>query len=316
MLPVFLGAFTLGLLWAMMTIAVYISYRVLGLADLTAEGSLSLGAALAARAIHLGCNPYGATLLAVLGGQLAGLATGLLHTRLKIPSLLAGILSMIALYSLNLRVLGRANLSLLRMETVYTRFPLFSWAQNNSFTHLIDPKTSSVLILALLAVLGTVAFLSWFFATEMGCALRAAGDNPQMARAQGINTDAMILGGLLLSNGLIAFSGALLAQQQNYADVQMGTGAIVIGLASLIIGEALFRARTLFRRLISLVLGAVLYRLIIALVLELGMPPQDLKLFTALTVALALTLPHWKSKFKLAKKEIAHASDPRTQQNF
>ncbi|NLJ79844.1 MAG: ABC transporter permease [Firmicutes bacterium] len=295
MLQILLGAVMLGLLWSLMTIGVYLTYRILGIADLTVEGSIAMGAAIAAQAIYSGFNPFLATLLAVGGGMAAGLATGLLHTRLKIPPLLAGILTMIALYSINLRILGRANLSLLRMPTVYTLFGRLGLGENAFFINLGLNQIISVIALALLCVGGIVIILYWFFGTEIGCSLRATGDNPQMSRAQGINTNQMIVLGLVISNGLVALSGALIAQQQSYADVQMGTGSIVIGLASVIIGEVLYGKRGFFSRLISLVLGAVTYRIIIALVLEMGMPAHDLKLFTAITVAVALALPVFKS---------------------
>ncbi|NLX63657.1 MAG: ABC transporter permease [Clostridiaceae bacterium] len=280
MLEIIKGAVSLGLLWSVMTIGVYISFRILEIADLTVEGSITLGAAIAAQAITKGINPYIATGMALLGGMAAGLATGLLHTKLKIPALLSGILTMIALYSVNLRVLGKASLSLLRMETVYTAFEKIglesSWA---------------IIALGFISVTVVICFLYWFFGTEIGCAIRATGNNPNMVRAQGINTDTMITIGLVLSNGIVALSGAFIAQNQTFADVQMGTGSIVIGLASVIIGEVLFGKRNYFMRLTSLAMGAITYRIIIAFVLKLGMHSNDLKLFTAITVAIALSLP-------------------------
>ncbi|NLO99401.1 MAG: ABC transporter permease [Clostridiaceae bacterium] len=280
MLEIIKGAISLGLLWAVMTIGVYISYRILDIADLTVEGSIALGAAIAAQAIARGTNPYLATVISLVGGMTAGLVTGLLHTKLKIPALLSGILTMIALYSINLRVLGKASLSLLRMDTVYTVFEKLgfesSWA---------------IIVLGLLSVSIVICFLYWFFGTEIGCAIRATGNNPNMVRAQGINTNTMIIIGLVISNGLVALSGALIAQNQTFADVQMGTGSIVIGLASVIIGEVLFGKRNFFLRLTSLAMGAITYRIIIAFVLKLGMHSNDLKLFTAITVAIALSLP-------------------------
>lgn len=280
MLEIIKGAVSLGLLWAIMTIGVYITYRVLDIADLTVEGSIAMGAAIAAQAITKGINPFIATGISLLGGMAAGLITGLLHTKLKIPALLSGILTMIALYSINLRVLGKASLSLLRMETVYTAFERLglesSWA---------------IIVLGLLSVSIVICFLYWFFGTEIGCAIRATGNNPNMVRAQGINTNTMIIIGLVISNGLVALSGALIAQNQTFADVQMGAGSIVIGLASVIIGEVLFGKRNFFLRLVSLAMGAITYRIIIAFVLKLGMHSNDLKLFTALTVAVALALP-------------------------
>lgn len=284
MLDIIIGAVSLGLLWAVMTIGVYITFRILDFADMTAEGTIALGAAIAAKAITDGANPYLATLLSILGGMAAGLVTGLLHTKLKIPALLSGILTMIALYSVNLRVMDRATLSLLRMKTVYTPF------ENMGLVH-----NQSAIALGLICVAVVITLLYWFFGTEIGCAIRATGNNPNMVRAQGINTNSMKIVGLIISNGLIALSGALIGQYQTFADVQMGTGAIVIGLASVIIGEVLFGKKNFYSRLISLALGAITYRIIIALVLKLGMPANDLKLFTAITVAVALALPIIKS---------------------
>ena len=295
MLQIILGALMLGLLWAIMTIGIYITYRILGIADLTVEGSIAMGAAIAANCIYGGVNPYLATFLALLGGMAAGLCTGLLHTKLKIPSLLSGILTMIALYSINLRILGKANVSLLRMDTVYTIFLKMSFLNNNLFVKLGITHLMPVIVLGIIVVLGIITILYWFFGTEIGCSIRATGDNPQMSRAQGINTNNMIVIGLIISNGLVAVSGALIAQQQSFADIQMGTGSIVIGLASAIIGEVLFSKRSFFSRLVSLVFGAITYRVIIALVLKMGMPANDLKLFTAITVAVALALPEFSS---------------------
>ncbi|NLE20821.1 MAG: ABC transporter permease [Clostridiales bacterium] len=281
---ILLGALSLGLLWSIMTIGVYISYRVLDVADLTVEGSITLGAAVCARLISGGADPYLALLVSFLAGMGAGLVTGLLHTKLRIPALISGILTMIALYSVNLRVMGMANVSLLRMTTVYSLL--------GGLTGL--DKTGSVILLGGLLSLFVVGALYWFFGTEIGSAIRATGNNPNMVRAQGIHTDTTIVIGLMLANALVSLSGGLIAQSQNYADVQMGTGAIVIGLASLIIGEVLFGKRNFFSRLLSMIFGAITYRVIIALVLRLGMAADDLKLFTAITVALALALPRMK----------------------
>ncbi len=293
MLQILLGAVSLGLLWAVMTIGVYITYRILNIADLSVEGSIAMGAAIAAQGIMKGMNPFAATAMAFIGGMSAGLITGALHTRLKIPALLSGILTMIALYSVNLRILGKANLSLLRLETVYTGLQSMGVGRNDS-----------VIVLGMLSVSALIVVLYWFFGTEIGCAIRATGNNPQMARAQGINTDNMIILGLVISNGLVALSGALIAQSQSFADVQMGIGSIVIGLASVIIGEVLFGKKSFFSRLVSLVLGAISYRVIIALVLRLGMPANDLKLFTALTVAIALSLPVLRGYLEPLKKSM------------
>jgi putative ABC transport system permease protein len=297
MQQILLGAAALGLLWAAMTIGVYITYRILDIADLTVEGSITLGASVAASMIAGGANPHAATLCAFLAGLAAGLVTGLLHTKLRIPALLSGILTMIALYSINLRVLGKANISLLRMRTVYSPLEALGLSKN-----------VAVAILGFVCVMAIISLLYWFFGTELGNAIRATGNNPGMVRAQGVNTDSMKILGLVLSNGLVALSGALIAQSQNFADVQMGTGSIVIGLASLIIGEVLFGRRNFYSRLFSLILGAVTYRIIIALVLKLGMPANDLKLFTALTVALALSLPMFQAYLNTIKRSIKGAA--------
>ena len=293
-MQIFLGAVSLGLLWAVMTIGEYITYRVLDIADLTVEGSLPLGAAVACSLITQGVNPYLASLCALLAGCLAGLCTGLLHTKLKIPALLSGILTMISLWSVNLHVMGMPNLSILRMPTVFQPLERLGMSKN-----------AAMIAVGAVCALGLIVALYWFFGTELGSAIRATGNNQKMVRAQGINTDTMKILGLVISNALVALSGALIAQSQNFADVQMGTGSIVIGLASLIIGEVLFGRRGFFSRLLSLILGAIVYRLIIALVLEMGMPTNDLKLFTAATVALALWLPQGKTLLRTLKKSCA-----------
>ncbi|MDF2654734.1 MAG: transporter permease [Bacillota bacterium] len=293
LMQILLSAISLGLLWAIMTIGVYITYRILDIADLSVEGSITMGAAIAATSIYHGMNPFAACALAVLGGMAAGLVTGLLHTKLKIPALLSGILTMIALYSVNLRIMGKANVSLLRMETVYSKFETMG----------LD-KTNAVILFGLICVLGVIGILYWFFGTEIGCGIRATGNNPQMARAQGINTNTMIILGLIVSNGLVALSGALIAQSQGFADIQMGIGSIVIGLASVIIGEVLFGKKSFFSRLIALALGALTYRIIIAAVLQMGMPANDLRMFTAITVAFALSLPVLKTYLTPLKKSM------------
>ena len=293
MTQILLGAVSLGLLWSIMTIGVYITYRILDIADLSVEGSLPLGAAVACAMITRGANPYLASLCALLAGCAAGLCTGILHTKLKIPALLSGILTMIALYSINLRIMGAPNVSILRMNTVFR--PL---------TRLGMSSSVAIIIVGGACAFALICVLYWFFGTELGSAIRATGNNQRMVRAQGINTDTMKILGLVLSNGLVALSGAFIAQSQNFGDVQMGAGSIVIGLASLIIGEVLFGGRSFYRRLLAVILGAVVYRLIIALVLELGMNPNDLKLFTAITVALALWLPQGKELLRTVKKSM------------
>lgn len=278
---VLLNALSLGLIWSIMTMGVYITYRVLDVADLSVEGTITLGAAVCARLMDLGLNPYLSLLLCLVAGALAGLVTGLLHTKLRIPALLSGILTMIALYSVNLKIMGVANLPLLRIPTVFSMVGGL----------LGLSKALATILLSGVLALGLAFALYWFFGTQIGSAIRATGNNPHMVRAQGVNTDTTLILGLMLSNALVAFSGGLIAQDQGFADVQMGIGAIVIGLASLIIGEVVLGQRHFMARLISLIIGAILYRLIIAMVLRMGMPADDLKLFTAITVALALSLP-------------------------
>lgn len=297
MLQIIQGSVSLGLLWAIMTIGVFITYRILNYADLTVEGSITTGASVSATLIIGGMNPYLASVFAFLAGMAAGLMTGLLHTKLKIPALLSGILSMIALYSINIRIMGKANVSLLKAETIYTPFENMG----------LDSR-SSVIVLGLIFVVAVILVLYWFFGTEVGSAIRATGNNPKMIRAQGVNTDTMIILGLVLSNGLVALAGALIAQDQSYSDIQMGIGSIVIGLASVIIGEVLFGTRNFMNTLISLVLGAVAYRIIIAFVLELGLAPTDLRLFTAITVAVALSLPVFKTYLGALKNSVRRGS--------
>ena len=284
MLELLQGAASLGLLWAIMTIGVFITYRILNFADLTVEGSITTGAAVSATLVVSGMNPFLATLIAIFAGMGAGLITGLLHTKLKIPALLSGILTMIALYSINIRIMAKANVSLLRVDTVFSPFTAMGLDTRNA-----------VIVFGLICVVAVILVLYWFFGTEIGCSIRATGNNPRMIRAQGVKTDTMIILGLVISNGLVAFAGALIGQFQSYADIQMGIGSIVIGLASVIIGEVLFGTRNFMNTLFSLMLGAIAYRIIIAVVLELGLAPTDLRLFTAITVAIALSFPVFRT---------------------
>ena len=271
MLDLVLSTVSQGLLWAIMALGVFLTFRVLDIADLSVEGTFPLGAAVAATLIDAGHSVWFAMLIALIAGCIGGTVTALLTTKLKIPALLSGILTMIGLYSVNLMIMGKANVPLLRAETVFT------------LTEDLFGVSSVVatLIVGLIATTVVGVIMYWFFGTVLGTAIRATGCNPQMARAQGINTNVMVILGLLISNGLVALSGALVAQSNGFADVGMGTGTIVIGLASVIIGEVLFGTRSFKNWLISVVLGSVVYRAVIAIVLELGMPPNDLKLFTA-----------------------------------
>ena len=292
MLDSVLSTVSQGLLWAIMALGVFLTFRVRDIADLSVEGTFPLGAAVAATLIDAGHSVWFAMLIALIAGCIGGTVTALLTTKLKIPALLSGILTMIGLYSVNLMIMGKANVPLLRAETVFT------------LTEDLFGVSSVVatLIVGLIATTVVGVIMYWFFGTVLGTAIRATGCNPQMARAQGINTNVMVILGLLISNGLVALSGALVAQSNGFADVGMGTGTIVIGLASVIIGEVLFGTRSFKNWLISVVLGSVVYRAVIAIVLELGMPPNDLKLFTAVLVAIALSLPLIKNKFAIMKR--------------
>ena len=280
MLDLILSTVGQGLQWSVLALGVFLTFRILDIADLSVEGSFPLGAAVAATAITAGLGLPAAFVLALVAGSLAGGVTGLLTTKLRIPALLAGILTMIGLYSVNLHVMGKSNVGLLQNETV--------------FTILENSLGLSVAMSGLVVAIAVVIY--WFFGTELGTAVRATGFNPQMARAQGINTNTMVVLGLVISNGLVALSGATVAQANGFADVGMGVGTIVIGLASVIIGEVLFSPKTFKTSLAAVILGSIIYRLVIAFVLEMGMPPNDLKLFTAVLVAIALALPLIKEK--------------------
>lgn len=294
MIDLLLPTVSQGLLWSLLALGVYITFRVLDIADLTVEGSFPLGASVAVTLLVKDVNPVTAILAAALAGGLAGVITGLLHAKLRIPALLAGILTMIALYSVNLRIMGKANVSLLGKETAFTLVE----------STLGVAYSQAVLLVGILSCLLFSVLMYWFFGTEIGAAIRATGYNPQMIRAQGVDTNIMLLIGLFFSNALVAVAGALVAQSNGFADVGMGVGTIVIGLASVIIGEVLFGTRSFKNSLISVILGSIVYRLVIAIVLQMGMPPNDLKLFTAVLVAIALSLPMVKGKFQSRKAGI------------
>jgi len=288
---IWFGALEQGLLWGVMVLGVYITFRVLDFPDLTVDGSFTLGAAIAARIIFEGYDPWMGTVLALVFGVTAGLITGFLNTRLRIAPLLSGILMMIALYSVNLRVMGsKSMLSLLRMNTIFT-----------DVTALGIPRDYAVFTLGLIVVLGTAYLLYIFLLTEVGMAVRATGDNEQMIRSLGVNTNSTKVLGLALGNGLVALSGAMVAQYQSYCDVGMGIGMIVVGLASVIMGEVVIGNKTLLRTLIAVVIGSIIYRVVIALVMRLGLPTTDLKLFTAILVVLAMSSPIIKEKFRPVK---------------
>ena len=286
------GAASQGVLWGIMTLGLYITYKVLDFADLTVDGSFALGGAVSATLLVNGMNPLLSLLAAFVAGGLSGIVTGLLHTKLKIPGILAGILTMTALYSINIRIMGQANIPLLGIDTLMSNIEV-KMSLNRTISSLLSGVIfSTVIIIA----------LYWFFGTELGSSIRATGNNERMVRAQGVNTDTMKIMGLMISNGLVSLSGALVAQSQGYADVGMGTGTIVIGLASIIIGEVIFGKRFAFWYiLLSVVLGSIIYRIIIAVVLQMGLKSTDLKLLTAIVVAAALALP--VLKLRLPKKK-------------
>ena len=277
------GAASQGIIWGIMTLGVYITFKVLDFPDLTVDGSFALGGAVSAILISNGMNPFITLIFSFLAGSLAGLATGILNTKLQIPGILAGILTMIALYSINIRVMGgRPNIPLLGMATSLTII------QNI----LSLSKVISDLLVGFIFSLFIVFIMYWFFGTEMGCAIRATGNNEKMIRALGVDTNIMKIIGLMISNALVSLSGALVTQSQGYADVGMGTGTIVVGLASVIIGEVIFGNRFNFLyKLFSIVMGSIIYRIIIAIVLQLGLKATDLKLLTAIIVAIALSVP-------------------------
>lgn len=280
------GAVSQGIIWGIMGVGVFITFKVLDYADLTVDSSLCTGGAVSAMLIGMGMHPVLTLVFATLAGMAAGAVTGLLHTKLEIPAILSGILTQLALYSINLRIMGRANVSLLGQPTIIT---------------LLDIP-QAILVGGLVAVV-MIAVLYWFFGTEIGCAVRATGDNGNMARAMGVNTDTMKVLGLTISNGMVGLAGALLAQYQGYADVQSGRGAIVIGLASVIIGEVLIGRRANFAvRMGSIIVGSIVYYVIISFVLQLGLNTSDLKLFSALVVAIALAIPSLRQKLALRQK--------------
>ena len=291
------GAVTQGMLWGIMAIGVYLTFRILNVSDLTVDGSLATGGAVCVMLMRAGWNPWIALLCAFLAGVLAGLCTGLLHTRCGIPAILAGILTQLALYSVNLRIMGgKAN-----QPIGVDKYDLLVSQRYVRELTLNNPIPLVILVLAVLTGL-----LYWFFGTEYGSSLRATGANQNMARAQGINTKSGITFGLMLANGMVALAGGLLAQYQGAVDVNMGRGAIVIGLAAVIIGEVLLGKvfRNFALKLTAVVIGAVIYYMVIQLVLQLGLNTNDLKLLTALVVALFLAIPYWKTVVLPRKKEV------------
>lgn len=289
-----LGAVSQGILWGIMVLGVYITYKLLDIADLTVDGSFALGGSVCAVLVVAGVDPVIAIIAAMVAGMVAGAVTGFLHTVFEIPAILAGILTQIALWSVNLRIMGKSNTPLLQSDTIFSRMTEMTGLSTNAAS----------IIVGLITAVFIIAALYWFFGTEIGSALRATGNNEDMIRALGVSTAKTKMIALMLSNALVGLSGGLICQSQKYADIGMGTGAIVIGLAAIVIGEVLGRLTpgklTGFKsRLVSAVAGSVVYFLIRAIVLQLGMDANDMKLLSAVIVALALCIPVVWEKFKL-----------------
>ncbi len=301
-----LGAVSQGILWGIMALGVYITFKILDFADMTVDGSFALGGCTCALLIVSGVNPLIAVLVATVAGSIAGLLTGVLTTKLKIPGILAGILVQLALYSINLHVLDGPNQPLSRANKT-----VVNWVNNALNLGDVFPVSATSIASLIVGIIYTaviIAILYWFFGTEIGSAIRATGDNGAMSRAQGINTDSMQILALMIANGLVALSGALVMQQQRFGDVSMGIGSIVIGLASIIIGEVIFGKRFGFWwSLLGVVFGSIIYRVIIAIVLQMGMKTQDLKLLSAVVVAVALSVPVLKQKYG-KKKAVSKAA--------
>jgi putative ABC transport system permease protein len=301
------GAASQGLTWAILALGVYITFRILDFPDMTCEGSFAMGGSVsAALMVNLNLEPFVTLIVATLAGMLAGLITGFLHTKLKIPAILSGILTMVALYSMNLRIMGQANTSLIGMNTIISIVKnILPTAQQLGIRDSVL-QTGVTMFVGFVFTAVMIIVLYWFFGTEIGCSIRATGNNAAMMRAQGVNTDGMKTFGLVISNGLIALSGALVTQSQGYADVGMGVGAIVIGLASIVIGEVLFsHVKNFAHKLIAIVIGSIIYRAIIAVVLQIGLNSNDLKLLTAVVVAVALSVPVLRKNKGLVRKEAA-----------
>ena len=286
---IFLTSASEGLIFGFITIGVYITFRVLSFPDLTVDGSFVTGGSVAAVLIAAGCNPFLATIAALFAGLIAGAITALLNTSLKINALLSGILMMVGLYSINLRIMHGANIPLIRSITIF-----------DSVAHFFSVKRNSVLIIYTLIVLAVIVFLvlNWFLRTEIGLALRASGDNEQMVRGLGSDTNKNLLLGCALSNGLVALGGSLVAQSQGFCDVNMGIGMIVMGLAAVIIGEGVLRPRGIAKILIACFVGTFIYRLFIAIALRIGLAPGDLKLITATLVVVVIAVPYIKKRLR------------------
>ncbi|MFP4016225.1 MAG: ABC transporter permease [Halanaerobiales bacterium] len=273
-----------GIAFGLLAMGVYITFRILDFPDLTVEGSFPLGAAITAKFIVMGTNPFIATIFALIAGGMAGIITGLINTKLKIAGLLAGILTMTSLYSINLRIMGKPNISLLRERTIINVIA--------GYIESMGLNSTYVSLLSFIIIIFTVKLLlDYFLYTEKGMSLRATGNNPVMIESLGVNTDVVKIMGLALANGLVALSGSMIAQYQGFTDVGMGIGMIVIGLASVIIGEVVIRSSKIPLATLGVIVGAIIYRLAIALALQLGFAPTDLKIVTAVLVILSLGAP-------------------------
>ncbi|KJS79965.1 MAG: ABC transporter permease [Peptococcaceae bacterium BICA1-8] len=292
----FLETLQQGLIYSIVVLGIYLSFRILDYADLSVDGTLPLGAAVAASMIIAGYNPWLATLTATGAGAIAGLFTGYLHTKFNINPLLTGILTMTGLYSVNLQIMGRANLPLLGQQVIFS--PPIG----------MDERVFTITLLLLLVAF-IIFLLHRFLDTEIGLALRATGNNQKMITCLGVNTDTMKLLGLSISNAMVSLSGALISQYQGFADVGIGIGTIIGGLASLIIGEVLFSNGKILRDLIAVALGSIIFRLIIALVLRMGLPPTFLKLMTAIIVIVALAAPNFREKVLAKRRYRAYANN-------
>lgn len=290
------GAAAQGLIWGIMAIGVYITFRILDIADLTVDGTLCTGGAVCIMMMLSGHNVWISMLAATGAGLLAGFATGIFHTFMGIPAILAGILTQLSLYSVNLKIMGKANQAI-----NVDKFNLLVSLRRVKGVAL----TQNTLFIVAIMIIILIAVLYWFFGTELGCSLRATGCNPSMSRAQGINTDRNKVLALMLSNGLVALSGALLTQYQGFADINMGRGSIVIGLAAVIIGEAIFSRifRNFALKLLSVVFGSILYYLVLQVVIWMGIDTDLLKMLSALVVALFLAFPYWKGKYFTKAKQ-------------
>lgn len=280
-----ISAFSQGTIWAVMGLGIYITFRILNAPDMTTEGSFVLGGAIGAQMLYFNIDPFTSLLISLLAGMAAGAVTGFLVTRLKINPLLAGIITMTGIYSINLKIMGKANMSLSTVTTLKT-----------AIAGLSLPRNVDTIVIGLIIVAAIIFLLTYFFKTEMGQALIATGDNMQMAKSLGIETSEMTMLGYMLANGLIAVSGYIVSTDNGYADIQMGVGTVVIGLASIIIGEVLFRNVKLGVRFITILVGSIIYRLLLTIVLMMNFEANDFRLFSAIIVALCLAVPTIQNK--------------------